>query len=77
MDLYVVPFVCVFTNIVTLKSSFQEIAVVGYEQVNEKLEKTGGLYMKMETYCGISNIDMNGVSKNTMDRICAIAGRNI
>jgi len=38
-DLYVVPFVFVFANIFALKSSFQEIAVLGYEYVNEKASK--------------------------------------
>jgi len=52
-DLYVVPFVCAFTNIITLKSSFQENQLVRYEYVNEKLEKTGGVHMVMEIYCGI------------------------
>jgi len=38
-ELYVAPFVCDFTNIITLKSSFQEHWVVGYEYVNEKARK--------------------------------------
>ena len=37
--LYVVPFLCAFTNIITLKSSFQDNRVVGYEYVNEKARK--------------------------------------
>jgi len=38
-DLYVVPFLCVSLIIFALKSSFQEIRVVGYEYVNEKARK--------------------------------------
>jgi len=38
-DLYVVPFVCAYANIITLKSSFQENRVLGYEYVNEKARK--------------------------------------
>jgi hypothetical protein len=34
--LSVIPFVCALTNIITLKSSFKENRVVGYEYVNEK-----------------------------------------
>jgi len=52
-DLYVVSFLCAFTNIITLKSSFKEKRVVGYEYVNEKARKNGGVHMKMENYCGI------------------------
>ena len=52
-DLYVVPFLCAFRNVITLKSSFQENRVVGYEYVNEKATKNGGVHMKMENYCGI------------------------
>ena len=34
-----VPFLCAFTNIITLKSSFQENRLVGYEYRNEKARK--------------------------------------
>ena len=53
--LYVVPFLCVFTNIIILKPSFQEICVVGYEYVKLRKEwwsiyKDGDLLWRLE-YC--------------------------
>jgi len=38
-DLYMAPFLCAFTKIITLKSSFQENRIAGYEFVNEKVRK--------------------------------------
>jgi len=38
-DLFVLPFPCSFTNIFTLKLSYLEKQVVGYEYVNEKARK--------------------------------------
>ena len=35
----VVPFLCAFMNIITLKASFQENRVLGYEYANEKARK--------------------------------------
>ena len=46
--LFVVPFLCTFTNIITLKSIFKEKVVMGYEYVNEKFGKSVGAYKKME-----------------------------
>jgi len=33
--------------------------------------------MELETYCGVYNIGLNSVSKNTVHRIYAITDRNI
>jgi len=38
-DFFVVPFLCAFTNIITLKSSFQENRLLGYEYLNKKARK--------------------------------------
>ena len=34
-----VPFLCAFMNIITLKSSFQENRVLGYEYANEEARR--------------------------------------
>jgi hypothetical protein len=52
-NLYVVPFLCPFTNIITLISSSQESRVVGYEYVNEKATENGRVHTAMENNCGI------------------------
>jgi hypothetical protein len=42
-----------------------------------KIVKNGRVHMKMEIYCEILNIGLNGKSKNTGHRIYAMTGRNV
>ena len=67
-----VPFVCAFTNIITIKSSFQENRLVCYEYVNE--EASNSIKRILHTFVTLSTCVSARLSVVSLLSPCAVWG---